>query len=168
MRVTTKSAAVRQKQLLPVAASNSQSTTLASLDLARTRQDKTVVTLPSSLTKPFWLLKLCLWQRRFSAITFLLVTTTVGVYGWTVYCQQTWSQAYRKLDTLQRNERQLMTQSQQIKSYLAQQAQQPAAGLTPPDPAQTVFLPAPTRATTPVSTTKPQDPPQLTPTPLGY
>jgi len=32
------------------------------------------------------------------------------VYGWTVYSQRMWNQAYSKLVILQRNERQLTTQ----------------------------------------------------------
>jgi len=130
---------------------------------------KTIAILPSSQAVPLWFLNLCAWQRRFSVATLVLVVTTLAIYSWTVYCQQNWNQAYRKLVTLQRDERQLTTESEELKHLLAQQAEKPEMELLPPNPAQTIFLPAPEHPTTAVLTTKLSErTQQLTPTPLGY
>ena len=100
--------------------------------------------LPSSQSAPFWLQRLCTLQRQSSIITFLLVTATLGLYGWTVYCQQLWGQSYHKLVTLQRHERQLTTTSEVLKNQMALQAEQPDTGLVPSSPTQAIFLqPAP-------------------------
>lgn len=101
---------------------------------------KTVPILPTAQSSPFWLLRLCTWQRRSSVATFVLVVVTLIIYGWTVYSQQTWSQAYRKLLTLQRQERQLTTTNEVLKNNMAQQAEDQATGLVPPNPATTIFL----------------------------
>jgi len=96
---------------------------------------------------PLWLLRLCALQRRFCVVTFLLMAGMLTVYAWTVYSQQTWSQAYRKLETLQRHERQLTATSEVLKNYMALQAEQPATGLVLPNPATAIFVvPAPQRA----------------------
>lgn len=102
---------------------------------------------------PLWLLRLCALQRRFCVITFLLMAGMLTVYAWTAYSQQRWSQAYRKLETLQRHERQLTATSEVLKNHMALQAEQPATGLVPPNPATAIFVvPAPQRpARTPES-----------------
>jgi hypothetical protein len=77
---------------------------------------------------------------------FLLVATMLSVYSWTVYSQKMWSQAYRKLEILQRHERQLTTTSEVLKNKIALQAEQPVTNLVPPNPAVAIFLqPAPQR-----------------------
>lgn len=131
---------------------------------------KTVPLLPNSQSVPLWLLLLRYWQRNTSVVTFILVTTTLTVYGWTVYSQQRWSQEYRKLVTLQRDERQLTTTTELMKNNMALEAEKAAAGLAPPNPAQTIFLTLPpqhsgTAANSVVSATKPASDNQ---TRLGY
>ena len=64
----------------------------------------------------------------------------LSVYGWTVYSQQKWSQAYSKLENLQLYERQLMRTNEVIKDNLAQQAGHPDMGLVPPNPATAIVL----------------------------
>ena len=130
---------------------------------------KTIAILPSSPAAPSWLQGLCAWQRYFSVATFVLVVTTLAVYSWTVYNQRNWNQAYRKLVTLQRDERQLTTESEELKQLLAQQAEKPEMEMLPPNPAQILFLPATEHPTTAVPKTQPSDQTQQpTPTPLGY
>ncbi|HEY9708499.1 MAG TPA: hypothetical protein V6D48_09880, partial [Oculatellaceae cyanobacterium] len=65
-------------------------------------------------------------------VKFLLVTTTLTIYSWTVYTQQQWTRDYRKLGNLQRQERQLTTANEVMNNQIAQQAEKPATGLVPP------------------------------------
>ncbi len=104
----------------------------------------TPIPVMSSATEamPIWLLRLHSLQRYTSAITFLLVVATLVAYGWTVYSQQIWSQAYRKLLTLQRHERQVTITNNVLKSNMAADAENPNAGLVSPSPAGTIFVPA--------------------------
>jgi len=69
---------------------------------------QTVPVLLSSQSAPFWLLRLCALQRRFSVVTFLLVTAMLTVYGWTVYSQRMES-SIQQASNLTTNERQLTT-----------------------------------------------------------
>ncbi|PLZ06071.1 hypothetical protein [Fischerella thermalis] len=92
-------------------------------------------------TTPTWLLRLYAIHRHSGIMAFVLVATTLVIYGWTVYSQQLWSQSYRKLQTLQRDERQLTTTIEVLKNKMAQEAQKPAAGLVSPSPASAIFLP---------------------------
>lgn len=127
----------------------------------------------SSRFTPMWLLRLYTLQRPSSVVMFLLVAIMLSVYSWTVYSQKMWSNSYRKLDILQRDERQLTTTSEVLKNKMALQAEQPSTNLVKPNPVVAIFLqPAPQRpehTTDPVlSTTKPTKTEQPTPIPLGY
>ncbi|MBW4431519.1 MAG: hypothetical protein KME28_07265 [Pelatocladus maniniholoensis HA4357-MV3] len=92
-------------------------------------------------TIPMWLLRLYAINRYSGIVAFVLVATTLVIYGWTVYSQQLWSQSYRKLQTLQRDERQLTTTIEVLKNKMAQEAQTSAAGLVSPSPTGAIFLP---------------------------
>ncbi|WP_250125559.1 hypothetical protein [Chroococcidiopsis sp. CCMEE 29] len=126
--------------------------------------------LPNSRSVPSWLLRLCYLQQGTSKIALLLAAAMLAVYSWTAYSQQKWSQAYRKLETLQLHERQLMTSSEVLKNQMAQQALQPSTGLVPANPAEAIVLqPAPqrpSRAAEPLPTSAHTDKP--IPIPLGY
>jgi hypothetical protein len=91
-------------------------------------------------TMPRWLLRLCSLQRYTSVLSFLLVVATLIAYGWTVYSQQLWSQSFRKLQSLQRDERQLTITNNALKSKIAAEAEKPSAGLVSPSPASQLFL----------------------------
>ncbi|RUR83109.1 hypothetical protein ACF3DV_29445 [Chlorogloeopsis fritschii PCC 9212] len=121
-------------------------------------------------TAPLWLLRLYTLYRHSSVMTFLLVAAMLVVYGWTVYSQQIWSQTYRKLQTLQREERQLTTNNEVLKNQMAQEAQTSAAGLVTPSPTGTVFLrPAPESSNSEVpNATFNAEPQQQKLTPVGY
>ncbi|MBD2208886.1 hypothetical protein H6G64_24360 [Calothrix sp. FACHB-156] len=124
----------------------------------------------NSSNLPVWLLRFHTLHRYSSVVTFLLVATTLMVYGWTVYSQELWSQGYRRLQSLQRHERQLTTTNATLTNKMAQEAEQPTTGFVSPTPARTIFLPpannnpnsTPTE-TTPNLQTQPQ-----TSSPLGY
>jgi hypothetical protein len=111
-------------------------------------------------------------HRHSGILAFVLVATTLVIYGWTVYSQQHWSQSYRKLQTLQRDERQLTTTIEVLKNKMAQEAQTPAAGLVSPSPAGAIFLPpASEDANSSPSTTTPESnfqPQQQNSAPIGY
>lgn len=134
--------------------------------------DKNVPILPSSQPAPMWLIRLCSLQRRSFIVTFLLIVGMLTVYGWTVYSQQKWNQAYRKLETLQRNERQLTTTNEVLKNKMALQAEQPATAMVPSQPTSAIFLPAsqrPASANQPmIAATSPEFKTKLNPMPLGY
>jgi len=122
---------------------------------------------PSRLQAPVWLKSLLFVQRSSDVITFLLIAATLTLYSWTVYTQQQWTKEYDKLQTLQRDERQLTTTNEGIKNQLAQQAEKPEAGMVTPNPRNTIYLqPAPQRQVrTPTKTAEPEPGAKA---PLGY
>lgn len=124
--------------------------------------------LPSKQSLPLWLRGLLFLQRGSNLVSFCLIGATLALYAWTVYSQQLWSQEYRKLETLQRNERQLTATSEVIKNQLARQAERPDTGLAAPNPANMLFIsPAPQRPSkvAPAVNSDPKPAPNM---PLGY
>ncbi|MFN6487234.1 MULTISPECIES: hypothetical protein [unclassified Nostoc] len=127
-------------------------------------------TMPNSGAAPSWLLRLYTFHRYSSVLAFLLVASTLAVYGWTVYSQELWGQSYRRLQSLQRHERMLTTTNATLTNKLANEAEQPTTGLVSPTPEGMIFLPPASQSpkpaspnTTPNSETQPQ-----TLSPLGY
>ena len=93
---------------------------------------------------PLWLKALMSFHFISSITTFILVGSALGVYGWTVYTQQSWGKSYRYLESLQRNERELITTNETIKNNFAIEAEKPEMGLVDPNVNTTIFLnPAP-------------------------
>jgi hypothetical protein len=125
--------------------------------------------MPTSGTAPLWLLRFYTFHRYSSVVAFLLVASTLIVYGWTVYSQELWGQGYRRLQNLQRRERQLTTTNATLKYKMAEEAERPITGLVSPTPARTIFL-SPgdnPNSTTPI--TKPNsEVHQQAGSPLGY
>lgn len=105
-------------------------------------RSKRLENLPYSQAYPNWLRTLIMMQRSSDIMMFSLVAAMATIYGLTVYTQQLWTKEYRKLDRLQRQERQMTAANEVLKNQLAQQAENPETGLVPPDPANTIFLPA--------------------------
>jgi len=91
---------------------------------------------------PMWCLRLRFWQRRVGIATSMLIAGTLVTYSSTVYLQQQWSKEYRKLENLQRQERQLTATNEMLKNQLAVEAEQPSIQLSPPNPADTIILQA--------------------------
>jgi hypothetical protein len=122
--------------------------------------------MSNSATSPVWLLRLYTVNRYSSILAFLLIVATLIVYGWTVYSQELWSQSYRKLQSLQRNERQLNTANATLTSKMAQEAETPGTELVSPTSERTIFLPpASSQSTSSFSTSQPEPEPR---SPLGY
>lgn len=122
----------------------------------------------SQRPKPFWLSSLLLVQRGSDLMAFLLVATTLAIYSWTVYTQQQWSKEYRKLENLQREERQLTTANAVMKNQLAQQAEKPGTGLVNPAQANTIYVPAAPQRPSPTAPTPKAETEPAAKTPLGY
>jgi hypothetical protein len=97
--------------------------------------------MPSNESGPVWLLRLQVLNRHSSVLTFLMVATMLIVYGWTVYSQQLWSQSSKRLQSLQRQERQLMATDAAFKEQMAKEAQKAPNGLVSPTPGNMIFLP---------------------------
>lgn len=107
--------------------------------IIKPRQQPAPISLKSRPV-PSWLFPLRSLQRRFGIATYMLIAGMLVAYGSTVYLQQKWSQEYRKLENLQRYERQLTTTNEALKNQLASEAEQPDAGLISPNPAMAVIL----------------------------
>jgi hypothetical protein len=88
---------------------------------------------------------------------------TLIAYGWTVYSQQLWGKSYRRLQNLQRHERQLTITNGVLKSKMAADAEQPNAGLVSPSPAGTIFLQIAPGTTNSVNSLSPNEPNHVTP-----
>ena len=70
----------------------------------------------------------------------VLVAATLGSYGYLVSIERQLDRTTRRLEGLERSERQLTTINEVLKNHLAEQAELPNAGLQPPQPANMIFL----------------------------
>lgn len=131
----------------------------------RRRNQDVVEALPSS-EAPRWLGILTASQRGSTLVTLLLGAGLLAIYGWSVYSQRTWSQAYRQLSDLQREERELVTASETRKHQIALQAENPKTGLVRQVPANIIFLPPETLRQ--VQPPEPQPAIGLVSSPMGY
>lgn len=134
---------------------------------------QTVKMLPTPQTTPLWLRSLLNLEKISSISAFSVIATALAIYGGTVYNQRLWAEEYRKLEGLQRQERQLNAANEVLKNQLAQQAENPNSGLVPQNPAGMIFLPpASPRSVSPapipanINSAKNKD--KLRKTPLGY
>ncbi|BDI18841.1 hypothetical protein ANSO36C_46430 [Nostoc cf. commune SO-36] len=129
-----------------------------------------IPTMPNSGATPLWLLRLYTFHRYSSVLAFLLVASTLAVYGWTVYSQEMWGKSYRRLQNLQRHERLLTTTNATLKNKMADEAEQPAAGLVSPTPEGMIFLSPESQSSKPAlsNTTPNSETQQQTLAPLGY
>ncbi|HLP89361.1 MAG TPA: hypothetical protein VK184_12315 [Nostocaceae cyanobacterium] len=123
-----------------------------------------------NISTPVWLMRLYAVNRYSATMAFLFVVVALVVYGWTVYSQELWGKNYRRLQNLQRHERQLTTTNATLTSKIAQEAEQTTTGLVAPSPQGAIFLPS---ASEPLdsdsaSTTPDSETPQQATLPLGY
>lgn len=130
---------------------------------------QTVPYLPNSRRRPLWLNSLIGAQRSSSLIAFLLISAVMVVYGQTVYTQQLWSREYRKLETLQRHERQLTTTNESLKDQIVQQAEKSTGNLVPVTSSNSIFVkPAPPRPAPKQDAQAPAKSELVDPSPVGY
>jgi hypothetical protein len=93
---------------------------------------------------PSWLARLLKVNQQVWIGTIVLSLCTLGIYGWSVYSQQKWGQAYRNLEQLRRNERQLISNSEMMKNQIAERVDAKDLGLAPQVANDVIFLqPAP-------------------------
>ncbi len=122
----------------------------------------------SSNSENSWIIRLNKIHHYSSVTAFWFVVVMLAIYGGTVYCQQIWSHSYRKLEGLQRQERQLTAANATMISKMAREAEAMGLGLS--TPGKMVFLPAVSNNSQPPSRAKiPQSPGKRTSIPpLGY
>ena len=129
-----------------------------------------VISLPNS--QPLWLKSLMMTQLGSSCIAVLLATTSVAIYGSTIYGQSKWTAEYQKLQKLRHKEQQISVANELLKNQIAEQASTSEASLVPEDSVKRIFLePAPPRPApnTPkpyLESTSPRR--YLLKTPIGY
>jgi hypothetical protein len=167
-RYSSKNLSVSARQMARAASSAKTQTTTSVPDPSK-QKASSVPVMPSAESVPSWLQRLFALHRHSSIAAFVLVATTLVVYGWSVYSQQLWSQAYRKRHNLERYERQLMTTNEVLKNQMAKEAERPPAKLVSPTPAGMVFLKrAPVEPNPVLNTTPNSEIQQQTPNPVGY
>jgi hypothetical protein len=167
-RYSSKNLSVSARQMARAASSAKTQTTTSVPDPSK-QKPSSVPVMPSAESVPSWLQRLFALHRHSSIAAFVLVATTLVVYGWTVYSQQLWSQAYRKRHNLERYERQLMTTNEVLKNQMAKEAERPPAKLVSPTPAGMVFLKrAPVEPNPVLNTTPNSEIQQQTSNPVGY
>lgn len=131
--------------------------------------------LPKTAKQPAWLNFLVKLERGTSLATWGLGVAALCAYGLAVMSQQTWYEEYSRLQSLQRQERQLKATNAAFKHQMAKQAEKPEANLTPQVPENSIFLrPEPEAARQPVAAPVPAPastdvtPAHPSETPLGY
>lgn len=106
-------------------------------------------------------------QRVSIPVTGGLMAAVLGIYGWSVYTQQSWSQAYGHLTQLQQTERELTAANEARKFEVTEQAEAAKTQYVPQGPTNTLFL-KPAGASPQPAAPKPEvAPPQLA-SPIGY
>ncbi len=104
------------------------------------------LSLPQQPKLPLGLRLLTRLQQGSTAITGVLVTAALVVYGSTVYVDKSATRAILQLDALQGESQQLTSANESIKQSLAEQATRPDSGLEPYEAGDVIFVePAPPR-----------------------
>ena len=132
----------------------------------RVRLDaKTTLALPAQPKLPWGLRLLNRLQQGSAAVTGVLVTGALVVYGSTVYIDKSTSRAIMQLDALQGESQQLTSANEAIKQTLAEQAIRADSGLQPYEAGDVLFVsPEPPREKLEPAATEPAE----MPGPLGY
>lgn len=118
---------------------------------------------------PASLRSLLILQKTSSVVVFILMAAALSIYAWIVYSQQLWSKEYKKLETLQRDERQLTSTNETIKNQAAKEAEKQEFGLVPLTPDKNIFVPATVDSTAKkVNKIETQKEESLESTPLAY
>lgn len=143
----------------------------------RAARDRKVSPLPAQPPLPRPIQRLKRLQRWSAIVAIVSISLAVLVYGQTVQLQNAWSMDYRKLQNLQRQERDLRVALEVLKDQVARQAEAADSTMQSPDPKQLIFLkPTGEAATTERSPNAPPAIPPVTgaeraatdPKPIGY
>ncbi len=123
------------------------------------------LSLPKQPKLPFAMQVLTRLQQGSTAITCLLVTSALAVYGSTVYVDKSTEYALVQIDRLQGESQQLTAANEAIKQSLAEQAAQAGSGLRPYKAGDVLFLkPVPVRELGEVNSS----PDEARDLPMGY
>lgn len=135
--------------------------------LGRENLNGKIANLTNPWAKPIWLRSL-LGMNTATAIAMLIVVgAVVGLYSKVVYTKQNWGQEYRKLERLQKEERQVTIFNEALKNDIAQTAKQDGTGLVPPNGSLMILLePTPVRPLREATAPQPENFQSLQP--LGY
>ncbi|MFN4279212.1 hypothetical protein [Thermosynechococcus sp.] len=89
-----------------------------------------------------------LWQKTLLGMQWFSGVAATGallavipLYGWAALSEQQWSQAYDRLETLKRQERELLVSNETLRYRVTQQVQQAPQGLVPQTPQHVLFVP---------------------------
>ncbi len=96
----------------------------------------------NSFPLPLWLRLLITTQKLSIAATVSLTVSVFIIYGWTVYAQEQWNQQYKKLELLQRQERQLTNAAGSFNNEMLQSIQKKPGDLVRESPEKSIFLQA--------------------------
>ncbi len=124
--------------------------------------------MPDRTPLPVWLRALKKIENLSVMVALLLVGSAVITYGWAVYSQQLWGKNYNRLDTLRRDERQILKGSELMKNDIARRTDPKQYGLVPRNSDHMVVIPsAPLRPPLPTHNMGP-DRNAKPITPIGY
>ena len=138
---------VAARYLVEKTPSRKQKIARKSRNCSKTNTNK-VIQRDSSFKSPLWLRSLLIIQQSSGAIAFVTIAIMFSLYASIVYTQQMWSKEYRKLKSLQRQERILIQTNETLKNDLADLAKKSSTGLVSLDPQKSVFLtPTPIKST---------------------
>lgn len=112
----------------------------------RRQQAAVVESFPKPRSQPKWLQALFTVQQATTVAAWGLGVTVLGLYGWTVYSQQVWSQNYERLSRLQRSEEQMLSAIEGLKEQATLQAA--STDLQPATPSSTIPLVSATHTAT--------------------
>jgi hypothetical protein len=79
-------------------------------------------------------------QKLSIAATVILTISVFAIYGWTVYAQEQWNQQFKKLEQLQRQERQLTNAAGSFDNEMLQSIQKKPGDLVRESPEKSIFL----------------------------
>jgi hypothetical protein len=107
-------------------------------------KNRNVKRLPrtNSFPLPLWLRVLMTTQKLSIAATVVLTISVFAIYGWTVYAQEQWNQQFKKLEQLQRQERQLTNAAGSFDNEMLQSIQKKPGDLVRESPEKSIFLQA--------------------------
>ena len=106
-------------------------------------------------------------QRASVPVAGGLVAAVLVLYGWSVYTQRSWSQAYDHLAQLQQTERELTTANEARKFEVTEQAETAKNRYVPQGPGNTLFLNPAAPSPKPAESKPEITPPHLA-SPIGY
>lgn len=166
---SVKPASASQSSADPSAASNAIPLQVSGVAKRVQLDTSATISLPQQPKLPLGLSVLNRLQQGSTAITGLLVTAALLVYGSTVYVDKSTTKAIIQLDELQGEAQQLTSANESIKQTLAEQATRSDSGLEPYEAGDVIFVePAPLRQKLVESPDKTATEPTEIPGPLGY